>query len=146
MKNLFPGVQLHPFKQGSHKVFQVMAFFRSHPNIFFLLGPCHDLAFHGLQIAHQRGKRRFYIMGKACHKPFISLLGLLLLDQPGLAAHSNFVDVITDLLGQVTFSRQHTAVQVPVLYIRQGIFNKGKLTPDAVKFCQKVGNYQQGNQ
>ena len=85
-------------------------------------------------------------MGKARHKPFISLLGLLLLDQPGLATHSNFVDVITDLLCQVTFPRQHTAVQVSVLYIRQGIFNKRKLAPDAVKFCQKIANHQQGNQ
>ena len=146
MKNLLPGIQLHPFKQGGHKVFQVVGFFHSHPDIFFLLGPCHHLAFHGFQIAHQRGKRRFHIMGKACHKPFISLLGLLLLYQSGLAAHSNLVDVIADLFRQIAFPRQYTAVQVPVLYICQSVFDKGKLAPDAVKFCQKVADYQQGNQ
>ena len=146
MKNLFPCVQLHPFKQGGHKVFQMMGFFRSNLNVFFLFGSCHHFAFHGLQIPHQRGERGLYIMGKACHEPFICLLGLLLLDKLGLAAHSDLVDVITDLLRQVALPRQYTAVQVPVLYIRQGIFDKRKLTPDTVKSGPKAGNYQQGNQ
>ena len=56
-------------------------------------------------------------MGKACHKPFISLFGLLLLYKPRLAAHGNLVNIITDLFCQVAFPRQYTAVQIPGFYI-----------------------------
>ena len=56
-------------------------------------------------------------MGKACHKPFISLFGLLLLYKPRLAAHGNLVNIITDLFCQVAFPHQYTAVQIPGFYI-----------------------------
>ena len=85
-------------------------------------------------------------MGKACHKPLISLLRLLLLDKPGLAAHGNLIDVIADLLCHVAFPYKYTAVEVAALYVHQGIFDKGKLAPDTVEPCQKIGDHQQERQ
>ena len=85
-------------------------------------------------------------MGKACHKPLISLFGLLLLYKPRLAAHGNLVNIITDLLCHVAFPYKYTAVEVAALYVHQGIFDKGKLAPDTVEPCQKIGDHQQGGQ
>ncbi len=65
-------------------------------------------------------------MGKACHKPLISLFGLLLLYKPRLAAHGNLINIITDSFCHVVFPYKYTAVQIPALYIDQGIFNKKK--------------------